>query len=148
MAGHYISLLFIIRLKDAVQATSFTSEFKELKVFDYISHTLLQEGFWGYIFVVCRALYAPMRSLRLTDQKTPSMDKLYYFVLQTERMLPIWLEDAEYRIKRLLTDGFLNILDDTKDAGSGVFAEGSEDEDSDANNEDSGGGEVSMYITA
>ena len=33
------------------------------------------------------------------------MIKIYHFFLQTERMLPIFLEDAEYQSKRLLIDG-------------------------------------------
>ena len=41
--------------------------------------------------------------LRIDDHKTPSMDTIYYFVIQNERMLPIWLEDAEDWIKCILT---------------------------------------------
>ena len=51
--------------------------------------------FWKLLFVMGRALYAPMRLLRLADQKTPAMDKLYYYVLQTDQMLPKYLQDAE-----------------------------------------------------
>ena len=57
----------------------------------------MSDDFWKYLFVMCRALYAPMRVLRLADQKSPAMDKLYYFVLQTDRMLPLWLDDAEQK---------------------------------------------------
>ena len=74
-------------------------------MFEHITHALLQEEFWKYIFVMCRALYSPMCLLSLADHKTPSMDKLYCFPVQTERMLPICLEDAEDWSKRLLTDG-------------------------------------------
>ena len=51
--------------------------------------------------------------LCLDDHKIPSMDKLYYFLLQNEHMLPICLEDADDQSKRLMTDGlhlFLSIL--------------------------------------
>jgi hypothetical protein len=36
-----------------------------------------------------------MRVLCLADQKNPAMDKLYYYVLQTDRMLPKWLGKVE-----------------------------------------------------
>ena len=83
---------------------------------------------------MCRALYALMTLIRISDQKTSSMDRLYYFLC----MLLIWLEDAEYQIKRLLTDGLKNILEDTKYVASVVFVEDIKDENSDVNNEDSG----------
>ncbi len=63
----------------------------------------MHEDFWKYLFVMCRTLYAPMRVLQLADQKTPDMDKLYYYVLQTDRMLPKWLTDAEEHGKHLMS---------------------------------------------
>ena len=32
--------------------------------------------------------------LRLADQQTASMDKLYFYILQTDRMLIKWLPDT------------------------------------------------------
>ena len=43
MAAHKISLLLIVFLKDALKATVTSSEFEELKVFEQISHALLQK---------------------------------------------------------------------------------------------------------
>ena len=37
--------------------------------------------FWKLLFVMHCALYASMRLLWLADQKTPAMDKSYYYVL-------------------------------------------------------------------
>ena len=76
MAGHHISLLHIVRLNDTLQATVNSSELKEFKVFENIAHAVLQEEFWKYLFVMCCALYAPMRLIHLSDKKTTSMDKL------------------------------------------------------------------------
>ena len=73
------------------------------------------------------------------------MDKLYYSVLHTECMITIWLEEEGDQSKRLLTDGLI-FLEDTKDAAIVVFLEGSEDEDSNKNNDDVGSREVSWYI--
>lgn len=137
MAGHEIALLRILRLKNALQSTVTSAEFRELRVFEKIAHALMQEEFWEYLFVMCRAMYAPMRVLRLADQKTAAMDKLHYFVLQTERMLPKYLEDAEDRSERLLTDGVKGILADTTDAASIVVdsdGDESDDEESDVVN--------------
>jgi len=45
-----------------------------------------------------------MRVLRLADQKTPAMDKLYYYVLQTDQMLHKYLEEAENLVNKFLTN--------------------------------------------
>ena len=55
-----------------------------------------------YLFLMCRVLYAPMRVLRLADQQTTSMDKLYFYVLQTDWMLMKWLPDCEKKSTELL----------------------------------------------
>ncbi len=44
-----------------------------------------------------------MHVLRLADQKTPAMDKLSYFVYQTDHMLPLWLADAKASDEDLLS---------------------------------------------
>jgi hypothetical protein len=55
-------------------------------------------------------MYAPMRVLRLADQQVPAMDKLYYYILQTDRMLLKWLPEAEMRANSLRTDSMLNAM--------------------------------------
>ena len=72
---------------------------------------------------MCRALYAPMHVLRLADQKTPAMDKLYYYVLQADRMLLQYLKEAEEHV----SSGALS--DVTLDAMTSVSSM-SEEEDS------------------
>ena len=114
-------------------------------MFEHIAHALFQEEFCQYIFVMCHAFYAPIRLLCIDDQNKLSMDKLYYSVLHTECMITIWLEEEGDQSKRLLTDGLI-FLEDTKDAAIVVFLEGSEDEDSNKNNDDVGSREVSWYI--
>ena len=128
MGGYQIALLRVLRLKDALQATVTSTEFKNMKQFAAIAYVLLQDEFWQYLFVMCRALYAPMRLLRLSDQKIPAMDKLYFFVLQTERMIEKWMKVAQAK-HNLLSDGMLKILGDTDDTASEVVE--SDDEDSD-----------------
>ena len=57
-----------------------------------------------YLFLMCRILYAPMRVLRLANQQMTSMDKLYFYVLQTDRMLIKWLPDCEKKSTELRRD--------------------------------------------
>jgi hypothetical protein len=73
--------------KDALKSTATSAEFLELNDFKSTAAVIGNDNFWKYLFLMCHALYAPMRVLRLADQKTPAMDKLYYYVLQADRML-------------------------------------------------------------
>ncbi len=59
---------------------------------------------------MCRALYSSMRVLRLADQQVPGMEKLYYYILQTDRMLLRWLPDAEMRVSVLRCDDTYNAM--------------------------------------
>ncbi len=67
----------------------------DLKVFHFVTQILLNPESWKYLFVMCHALYAPMRVLCLANQKSAAMDKLYYYALQTDRMLQKYITDAE-----------------------------------------------------
>jgi len=77
----------------------------------------MNPDFWKWAFVMCRALYAPMRVLRLADQKSPAMDKLYYYVLQTDRMLAMYCKDADDRGVALLTAPTIRAMDCSTSAG-------------------------------
>ena len=103
MAGHQISLLRVLRLKDNFQATVTLAEFKEMNQLEKIVYIFLQDSLQQYLFVMCCAMYAPMRLLCIANQKISKMDKLHFFVLQTNRMPPIWLKDVEERIENLFT---------------------------------------------
>jgi hypothetical protein len=88
---------------------------------------------------MCHALYAPMRVLRLADQQVPGMEKLYYYVLQTDRMLLRWLPDAEMRVLALCCDGRYNAMTNMEEY---VFDEeaadssGNEDKEEDSDDDD------------
>ena len=94
-----------------------TAMFRSLTLQAFNSAILMNLEFWKLLFVMCRALYAPMRVLCLSDQKTPAMDKLYYYVLQTDRMLPKYLDDAEKLSKNFLTSDNVFIMDRPSTAG-------------------------------
>jgi len=130
MAGEHIALLRLLRLKNALRATITSKEFLDLRVFHTVTSVLNDPTFWKWLFVMCRALYAPMRVLRLADQKKPAMDKLFYYLSQTDRMLPKYLGDVEERLASLLSDATINTID------SSTFSAGVSDDDSDSSNED------------
>ena len=123
MAGHCIALLRILSLKQALQATVTSPEFQELRAFGEIARVLLKEEFWMYLFLMCRAIYAPMRVLRLADQKVAAMDKLYYFLCQANVMLPRYLNEAEHHATNLMTEGIKTVIKDTTDLASAKVEE-------------------------
>jgi hypothetical protein len=95
MGGELIPLLCLLRLKDALRSTINSKEFLDLNNFKEECCVLNNASFWMYLFLMCGVLYAPMRVLRLADQQTTSMDKLYFYVLQTDQMLIKWLPDCK-----------------------------------------------------
>ena len=97
---------------------------------------------------MCCALYAPMRVLRLADLKTPAMDKLYFYVLQADRMLLQYLKEAEEHVcTGAISELTLNALtlagcvshqeedEDELDVGS-VVGGNSSDDNSDSSGDD------------
>jgi hypothetical protein len=92
----------------------------------------MNPDFWKWTFVMCRALYAPMRVLCLADQKSAAMDKLNYYVLQTNRMLAMFCKEAEERGAGLLTPCTIRVMDYSTSAGL------SADEDSGSEHEENG----------
>ena len=86
-------------------------------MFNSACQELMNPDFWKWVFVMCGALYAPMRVLCLADQKLSAMDKLNYYVLQTERMLAMYCKDAEERGVGLLTATTIRAMDCLTSAG-------------------------------
>ena len=132
MAGEHIALLRLLRLKNALQATITSKEFMDLKVFHSVTQILLNPEFWKYLYVMCRALYAPMRVLRLADQKLAAMDKLYYYILQTDRMLQKYITDAEEQADVLLAQNTWKAMETTQPTGTSDAEEEEDDFDEDS----------------
>ena len=132
MAGEHIALLRLLRLRNALKATVTLKEFMDLKVFKDASDIVLCDDFWKYLFFLCRALYAPMRVLCLADQKIPAMDKLYFYVLQTDEMLPKWLTELDSRSNSFLNTTTISRMGNIASAGeSDNESDDSDDEGSD-----------------
>jgi hypothetical protein len=111
MAREHIAILRLLRLKNALLSTINSKEFIELCVFLSVCLVLMNPDFWKWTFVMCCALYAPLRVLCLADQKSAAMDKLNYYVLQTDRMLALYCKDAEERGNGLLTPTTIKAMD-------------------------------------
>jgi hypothetical protein len=49
---------------------------------------LLQSSrLWQFIKIICQAFYLALLLLRFLDQRTPAMDKLYYYVRQMDKVI-------------------------------------------------------------
>jgi hypothetical protein len=95
---------------------------------------------------MCRVLYAPMRELRLADQQTASMDKLYFYVLQTDLMLMKWLPDCEKKSTELLRDTSLGQVMTKCDADIDWGSNNEEIVDDEDNDEESDDDDLSLEI--
>jgi hypothetical protein len=97
MAGELIGILCLLRLRDILRATIASKEFKDIweKTFRREVIVLENNEFWKYLFTLCCSLYAPMHILWLANQKIPTMDKLHYYVCQTDKLLAKYVKIAE-----------------------------------------------------
>jgi hypothetical protein len=75
-----------------------------------------------------------MRVLHLADQKTPAMDKLYLYMLQTDIMLPKWLDELDEYSSYFLTQTIVRVIGNIQSAGDSSDSEG--DDDSENNSDD------------
>jgi hypothetical protein len=87
----------LVEAKGYLRAINASKESKDIWEKTFWREVIVLENneFWKYLFTLCRSLYAPMRILRLADQKIPVMDKLHYYVCQTAKLLAKYLKMAE-----------------------------------------------------
>ena len=78
-----------------------------------------------------------MRVLLLADQKTPAMDKLYFYVLQTDEMLPKWLSELDSRSNAFLNTTSITTMENVALAGESDNESDDSDDDSDDSDDDS-----------
>jgi hypothetical protein len=71
---------------------------------------LQSKDFWNYLFSMCCALYAPMRVLRLADRKVAAMDKLHFYVCQTDANMSHYLAKAVIDAGRCTHDETLRLM--------------------------------------
>jgi hypothetical protein len=97
MAGELIGLLRVLRLRNILRVTIASKELKDIwgKTCQREIIVLENNEFWEFPFTLCHSLYAPMGILQLADQKIPTMDKLHYYVCQTDKLLAKYVKIAE-----------------------------------------------------
>ncbi len=97
-------------LKNALRATINSPKFIALQQFKEEISILQSEDFWNYAFSMCPALYAPMRVLRLADQKVAAMDKVHFYVCQTDANMSYYLTKAVTDSGRCTHDETLRLM--------------------------------------
>ena len=71
-----------------LKLTVASKPFLDLKAFRSLASLIMHPSLPKFFFLSSRAVYAPMRILRLADQKVPAMDHQEFHVRQTDVMLP------------------------------------------------------------
>ena len=89
MAGYFIALHRMLRLKNVLQATVSSVQFQELKLGIATKWvTIIQDqNFWTAVYLLLRSIFPALRVLCLADKATAGMDKLYYCVRMTDSAL-------------------------------------------------------------
>ena len=70
-----------------------------------------------------------MRVLCLADQKTPAMDKLYFYTLQTDIMLPKYLSELEKQSNNFLSTTTARVMGNIQSAGDSSGSDNDEDDE-------------------
>ncbi len=85
------------RLRDILRATIASKEFKDIWAKSFWREVIVLENneFRKYLSTLCHSLYVQMCILQLADQRISAMDKLYYYVCQTDQLLPKYVKIAE-----------------------------------------------------
>jgi hypothetical protein len=118
----------MLRLRDPLLATINSVQFKGIiskkKMLNAVSDMLLDTEFWKSLRIALRALFPPLRVLRLADKCSGGMDKLYYFVRKTDEAMQKSADDLD-----LMTYFTGRETDDEGDGDSD--GDGGSDDDSD-----------------
>lgn len=86
MAGEVLQFLRVLRLKTALQATTRDQVFVDYKKFGFVTDILNSSAYWDSLFTIIQACYPIFRILRIADTMIGGMDKLYFYVRQTDRL--------------------------------------------------------------
>ena len=87
MAAECLQFLRVFRLKDAIQQATRDKVFVDYKRFSFVIKIVNCEEFWDTLFAMIQAIYPIYCILRLSDMKLGGMDKMKYYVCQTDRLL-------------------------------------------------------------
>ncbi len=133
MARAHIALCCVLQLKNALRATINLAKFIALRAFKEDISILQSKEFWNYLFFMCRALYAPMHLLRLADQKVAAMDKMHFYVCQTDAIMSYYLAKAVSDSSRCTHDGTLRLMNA---CAQDIYDKASNSDEEDVDNDD------------
>ena len=94
MAGKALQFLRLFHLKEVLQSTTRDRQFLEYKHFGFVTIILNNEACWNYLLAIIQACYPVFCILWLAGMKIGGMDKLYYYVSQTDRLLHLAMHNV------------------------------------------------------
>jgi hypothetical protein len=118
----------MFRLKRGLHSTVISPEFLDLKLGTDLVRILRQPEFWSLVFLLVRAVYPALRILRLADQQSPAMDKLYYCVRRTDELIKANMKDLNESWKDEKVMAMLSKLNQFLCAEEEEYIEESDDE--------------------
>ena len=68
--------------------------FADYKRFSFVTTIVNSDAFWHVLFAIIQACYPVFRILRLADMKIGGMDKLYFYVCQTDKLLEVAMQNV------------------------------------------------------
>ena len=137
MGGYIIAFLRLMASKAVFDSTMAAPEYSKLKINNNLTELLKHHTFWALILCVVKANFGPLWLLRLADSKAACMDKVVFYVHQTDALVEEHMEsmnefdDPEHESMQQVTDLFDSVLNITTNADNddGIFTMVSASED-------------------
>ena len=87
LAGEVLQFLQGFHLKTSLQTCTLDSIFVDYKKFGFVIDIINSSAYWNCLFAIIQACYPILRILRIANTMIGGMDKLYYYMRQTDRLL-------------------------------------------------------------
>ncbi len=111
MAGHELNLLCLYCLQAPTLEVIMKKTFLDMfTAFHAPTHVLEKPEFWHFLYAVVQALYPMFCILRLVDMKIGGMDKLKFYVMQADKLLPFYMENVKDQWDSLVTPEVVKTL--------------------------------------
>ena len=94
MGGTILQLLRVYRLKPALEEAINTKAFLSLTQFQWMSKLVKNDKYWDLHYAIIQCLYPLYRLLRLADMRDSSIEKVYYYMLQVDRLMQPGVENV------------------------------------------------------
>ena len=94
MGGTILQLLRVYRLKPALEEAINTKAFLSLLQFQWMSKLVKNEKYWDLHYAIIQCLYPLYRLLRLADMRDSSIEKVFYYMLQVDRLMQTGVENV------------------------------------------------------